>query len=492
MSTSVVNNANKFITITSRPSSFTPVSNNVLTHYKNLSTNTFSPLEQNISYFIQYYIVYNGKFVSRVVEPFILYPKITIKRLDFRLVSKIISVPSQNFNTFKIMFDNLKYNIPIYNYSVLTCVLTVRYFETSNIYDMIDIVPRRTYTIRDRDFQTTNYIGWLVLDNRVLGKYMEYEISLSHSGTVFQTYLSSRIKIPDSIIYLEKQFYPMQTYDTFINKDNYRLMFRVDASEESCYVLNSNQITNLTDVSGHLITNNTATLIGREPLNAFKLPTRQMAFENLTNTNKKCFRGIASFGRRQYYPTGGNLVDNDILKYNYVLSPSTIENNRFTKVFVFELPTTNGFSLWTPLTTYYQSNGIQGLFMGNVGGKIKSGAFGVIPDYGLSFQTNTPYIMVCRAECISPPSGSPVSATYRVKTDIVRISDGVIFITNEKTETNIQSSLYNSKGGFLGIGIDEITTFSPDIRWSEVLLYNQWIQDGYLEDLVSILRSKWS
>ena len=113
MSTTVVNTANKFITIQSRPNpNFTSVLNNRLTHYKDLSSDVFHVCESNKSYYIQYYITLaNGKFVTRTAEPFILYPRIAIKRLDFRLVYLNIVQTGMSHNAMKLVFDNLKFNI---------------------------------------------------------------------------------------------------------------------------------------------------------------------------------------------------------------------------------------------------------------------------------------------------------------------------------------------------------------------------------------------
>ena len=499
MSTSVVNTANKFITIQSRPNpNFTSVLNNRLTHYKDLSRDVFHVCDSNKSYYIQYYITLaNGKFVTRTAEPFILYPRIAIKRLDFRLVYLNIVQSGMSHNAMKLVFDNLKFNNWVYNNSPLTCVLTIRFFENNDIYNRVEFIPRRTYTIQNRDLQTHNYIGWLSFDARVLGKYMEYDLTLSHSGTVFQTYdgRSARYQIPATFLTIEKQFFPQLTYNLFINKDNYKLMFRCDASEPACYVKNgSNEIDYLYDVSKHLRTiNHPATTVGREPLDASKLPTRKMKYENLTNSSKKAFRGIAWWGNKSPSNTGV-LANGDILKYDYTSSPAELSKNHFTIVFVFELPTNTGFGSWSPLFSFFKSNGITGMFAGNANGYLKAGGNGILPN-GIGWWSadnyNKPFILVTRTRCIQPPSGSPISAMYTTKTDIIEVSTGTVLVSDTVTTTNNKQELYNAAGGFLAVGHDEITPYSPDIRWGELLLYNQWIDDGYIQDLVAILRDKW-
>lgn len=297
-------------------------------------------------------------------------------------------------------------------------------------------------------------------------------------------------------------------YDDLIDLGQRKLMLRCDAQDYDCYaVATGNVIAGLYEVSGKYRTGPQAAwqIGGIGSHSARAVPDGQdMLLEDFTGSGgKKAFRGLAVFGQMEYTPAD-SFAKGHIYKYGYdVASPNpgfgaNIAYNSFTVILVSELVTSEGWISWAPLFCYRRSNMARHIFAGSVNGSLAGFGHGVgtsgnangqVTGYG--FINLQPHIITLRTQCTVSPNPGP--ATYITNIKVVRISDGVVLANHTETDNaSTVSDLFNSDGNFFAVGTDEITLNTPNIRWGEVLMYNEYFDDVLLDTSINILRTKWS
>ena len=200
----------KFFSIQVRPSQFVPITGQTLTHYKRLSTDEFEPFEPNKTYMLKYYLVTGEQFVTRVAGiPFVFPEPLRVTYVDLSLFAKLVvggTIPG-----IILRFANLTYNKPEFNHVVLTCTLLLRFFNSSDVNDLVDVVPPRFYTILKRDLQSVPKIGYLQVYPQAVGKYGQFALVFTHTifGTVYSV-TSERFQVPTTFTTEDVQI-PMLT-----------------------------------------------------------------------------------------------------------------------------------------------------------------------------------------------------------------------------------------------------------------------------------------
>lgn len=270
----------------------------------------------------------------------------------------------------------------------------------------------------------------------------------------------------------------------------YDIMIRLDAQNTQGYALNAttNDVDKVFDLTQNVKTPYEASVVGKGPRIGYTHNPMTLTTDiNGHNT----FHGFAQFG---LVPTNTAYMHGD---YNsgHVMKKNT--NKSFTMVFVVQFDANLGAD-WAGILTYYLQNGIKGLCLTRrldtnqitvgSGTKINILKTFITP-------TNTPLVIVSRFENVSNNSTLRFNQYLKVVNINTRT---VLHDTHEyhQDNPNAKNYVFTANGGPLFIGCDEfmhsITGYPlPNLKWGEVLMYNEFLENPIVDVLINLLVDKW-
>lgn len=269
--------------------------------------------------------------------------------------------------------------------------------------------------------------------------------------------------------------------DDFYNNKHFEIMLHVDASNENGYTKDANDhITSIFDLSKNVKAPHATTRIG-QITNEDTTGNLPMVLSTI-NINP-AFNGFAQFGAP---------LSND-KKLPLYETFDVMTKNNYHNYTVMTVCQFDDFASgqWSPILTYYKSNGLRGIFLGKreTTTEIIS-AFGGKQDDVFKIMDNVlgkPILYVQRFK-----NNSTLDNNFDYYFKAVDLITGNVLIDVHKTIIDQVQDMFNDYGGHLIIGTDESNNTLNAFKFGEILFYNEFLNDSNIDTLTTLLFNKWN